>query len=89
MPKSIRPLPTTEIKALEWIETRPGTWTMKIYHMSGSKSRRPNYIVESLSRKGLIEPLEKGTDEWRLTDKGHSELMIYRSDVEFDRYDCP
>jgi len=88
--KSIRPLPDTEIKALEWIEARPGTWTMKIYQMSGSKAKRSDYIVDSLKRKKLIEPFENDSDEeWKLTRQGHAELMLYRKDVESDRYDCP
>jgi len=78
-----RPLPETEIKALKWIEARPGTKYLEIYQMSGSRGH-PKYIVDNLTKKGLIEPSKVDEYGWQLTKNGHNELMMYRKDVEIE-----
>ena len=85
--KIVRPLPQTEIKALKWIEVKPGARDMEVYHMSGSRGH-PNYVTKTLFKKGLIKPLEDNAFGWELTDEGYRELMLYRKDVELES-DCP
>jgi len=85
--KIVRPLPQTEIKALKWIEARPGTRDMEVYQMSGSRGH-PKYVTETLLKKGLIKTLEDDSFGWKLTEEGHRELMLYRKDVELET-DCP